>query len=295
MKVLVFGGSGMLGHVLVRKWSERYDVSETIRGKAPAFGEFVRPKRVRTFEDVDVFDPAKVEAVIAEVEPDVIFNAVGIIKQLPSSKDTIRTLTVNSIFPHRLAGIAERCGARVITLGTDCVFSGNRGMYTESDVPDAVDLYGISKRLGELDEGNCLTLRTSIIGPEAGTSHSLLEWFLSNAGGRVRGFRRAIYSGFPTVVLAGIVAGIIDDRPDLRGLYHLSSDPINKFDLLRLIRDAYNVDIEIDPDDELTIDRSLDSTRFRGLTGFVPDAWPDLVRIMAADDAVHGQNRRNRK
>jgi dTDP-4-dehydrorhamnose reductase len=295
MKVLVFGGKGMLGHVLVRKLSERFEVSTTIRGKTADSVGFDRPERVRTFEDVDVSDSARVEAVIDEAAPDVIFNAVGIIKQLPGSKDTIQTLTVNSIFPHRLAEIAEKCGARVITLSTDCVFSGKRGMYTEADIPDAADLYGISKRLGELIEGNCLTLRTSIIGPEIGTSHSLLEWFLSNAGRRVRGFRKAIYTGFPTVVLAEIVAGIIGDSPDLRGLYHLSSDPINKFDLLGLFRDAYNADIDIEPDDEFAIDRSLDSTRYRRLTGFVPAAWPELVRIMAADDLVHRQNRKNRK
>jgi dTDP-4-dehydrorhamnose reductase len=294
MKVLVFGATGMLGHALVIRWSRQFEVHAAIHRGIPVSRGFGYLERTRTHENVEAGDEAAVSRVIGSVRPDVIVNAVGIIKQLPSSGNTIRMLTVNSIFPHRLAEIATPLGIRVITVGTDCVFAGDRGMYTESDRPDATDLYGVSKRLGEIGAPN-LTIRTSIIGPERGTAHSLLEWFLSNAGGRVRGFRRAVFSGFPTVVLADILAKVIAERPRLAGLYHVSSDPIDKYSLLCLVRGAYGADIGIDPDDDFVIDRSLDSSRFRDETGFSPATWPEMVETMAADDPRRGQIGRNRK
>lgn len=294
-KVLIVGGTGMLGHKLVGRWAARFETYATIRARIGDRPEFSFLDPSRTFENVEAEPAERIAEIVGTVRPDVIVNAVGIIKQLPSSKNTIAALTVNSIFPHRLAEIAARAGSRLISVSTDCVFSGSRGMYGESDAPDAGDLYGISKRLGEVTGEGCLTVRTSIIGPELVTAHSLLDWFLSNAGGRVRGFRRAIYSGFPTVVLADILGNVIERHPDLSGLYHVSSEPIDKYSLLCLVRDAYGAEIGIDPDDDFVIDRSLDSTRFRQETGFCPPSWPAMVGAMAADDPRRGQIGRNLK
>ncbi len=294
-KVLIIGGTGMLGHKLVLRWAGRFETYATIRGRIGDRPEYSFLDPARTFEAVEAEPAGRIAGIVRDLAPDVVVNAVGIIKQLPSSKNTIATLTVNSIFPHRLAEIAAQAGARLISVSTDCVFSGGRGMYAESDVPDAADLYGISKRLGEVTGEGCLTVRTSIIGPELVSAHSLLDWFLSNAGRSVRGFRRAIYSGFPTVVLADILGDVIERHPDLSGLYHVSSEPIDKYSLLCLVRDAYGAEIGIEPDDEFAIDRSLDSTRFREETGYRPTAWPLMVEAMAADDPRRGQIGRNRK
>jgi dTDP-4-dehydrorhamnose reductase len=236
---------------------------------------------------VSIEDHAVVRESIEIVRPDVVINAVGIIKQLPDSKNVITTLTVNSIFPHRLAELSAEFGFRLITLSTDCVFSGSQGNYSEDDTPDATDLYGKSKNLGEVTAENCLTLRTSIIGHELGTSHSLVDWFLSNRGGKVNGYANAIYSGFPTVVFAGIIDNLIRHQRELFGLYHVSSDPIGKYDLLRLIDERYGSHIEIERFEDFRIDRSLDSTRFRNETGFSPLSWPEMIDLMAADAQIY--------
>lgn len=286
MRILIFGGNGMLGHKLVQVLREHFEVWATIRG---AFSEHYRIfEKERTVENVEVTDHESAVTAIERSRPDVVINAVGVIKQLPDSKNVITTLSINSIFPQQLANLSEKYGYRLITIGTDCVFSGSKGNYTENDTADAVDLYGQSKRWGEVYGKNCLTLRTSIIGHELGTAHSLLEWFLSNRGAKVKGFSQAIYSGFPTVVFADIIRDLIVSQPSLNGLFHVSSEPINKYELLRLINAEYDAGIEIEPDSEFKIDRSLNSEKFRAETGFEPLSWPKMVRLMREDSTVYG-------
>jgi len=283
MRILIIGGNGMLGHKLLQEWQARFDVWTTLRGGFEDVRQYDIFDPAKTLENIDAEDFPSVERAVGIVAPEVIFNAVGIIKQLPSSKNVIKTLTVNSIFPHRLAELAAKTGARLINISTDCVFDGKKGNYREDDLPNATDLYGKSKNLGEVDGANCLTLRTSIIGRELSTNHSLVEWFLSNRGKKVKGFVNAVYTGFPTIVLADIIADLIEHHKDLSGLYHVSAEPINKYELLQMIGEAYRADIEIEPDESLRIDRSLDSRRFRSTTGFKPAAWKEMIRQMAED------------
>lgn len=289
MRVLVFGASGMLGHKLVQILSAGCEVSGTLRGSISSMSAYPLFCGIDLLEGIDAAVPSDLQRAIDHVRPDVVINAVGIVKQLPTSKDVISTLTINSIFPHRLSAFAEQFGFRLITVSTDCVFDGSKGMYLESDTPTATDLYGRSKNLGEVTEGNALTLRTSIIGRELGSSHSLVEWFLSNEGRAVKGFTNAIYSGFPTLILAGIIRDLIFDHPGLSGLYHVSSEPINKFELLKLMRTHYGANIEIEPDDKLRIDRSLDSSLFRQKTGFKPLDWESMVAQMVSDPTPYRQ------
>jgi dTDP-4-dehydrorhamnose reductase len=282
-RILIIGAGGMLGHKLYQILRQRFEVRATVRGSVVDYERFGIFDPNDLIGGVDVEHLENVARAVGAVKPDVIINAVGVIKQLPTAKDPLVSLTINSVLPHRLAALAAAVDARFITLSTDCVFNGRRGMYTEADVADAEDLYGRTKYLGEVTTDNALTLRTSIIGRELGTSHSLVEWFLSNRVGQVKGFRHAIYSGFPTVVMARLIGDLIESHPELSGLYQISSEPINKYDLLLLLRDAYQVDIEIEPDDEFRIDRSLDSSRFRQATGFEPQSWPEMIKEMAAD------------
>ncbi|HEX6280040.1 MAG TPA: SDR family oxidoreductase [Pyrinomonadaceae bacterium] len=281
-KVLVLGGTGMLGHKLVQVFNGTFDTYCTIRDGKAAFELLGIVPRDRVIDGVSAEDFQTVERAIRIIEPDVVVNAIGIIKQLPSSKDVVQTLTVNSILPHQVASLAGLLGFRFITLSTDCVFSGGNGNYSESDRPDSVDVYGLSKFLGEVHSPNSLTIRTSIIGRELGTAHGLIEWFLSQEG-RVNGYSKAIFSGFPTIVLAELLAAIIRDFPRLEGLYHVSSDAISKFELLNLVRERLKRDVLIDKDEEFVIDRSLDSTRFREATGFSPLPWKEMVDRMFSD------------
>ena len=282
MKVLVIGGTGMLGHKVVQVLSRRFDVTCTIRSSFASVEHLGIFARESTIEGIDVEDIRSVANAIEYSKPDVVINCVGVIKQLPTSKDVVKTLTINSIFPHRLAKFAEEFGFRLITISTDCVFAGTKGNYSEDDPADALDLYGRSKQLGEVCDDRNLTMRTSIIGREIGSSHSLIDWFLSQ-GGPVKGYVNAIYSGFPTVILSELIATIISEYPDLKGLYHVSSEPINKFDLLMLVKNRLGLDIEIEKFTDFTIDRSLDSTKFRAATGFAPLPWPEMVDRMFSD------------
>lgn len=287
MKILVLGGGGMLGHKLIQCWTKKFDVWATIRTDFEKYRQYDFFAENRIVENVEIEDVQILEATVRQIRPDVIVNAVGIIKQLPSAKNVIKTLSINSIFPHRLAELGEKFGARLINISTDCVFSGTKGNYSEEDMPDAVDLYGKSKNLGEVTGDNCLTLRTSIIGRELNTAHSLIEWFLSNEGKTVKGYVNAIYSGFPTVVFADIITDLIENHPDISGLYQVSSEPINKYELLKLVRNAYHTDIEIEPFEDFKIDRSLNSERFRNAVSFKPLEWDKMIELMAADNAIY--------
>ncbi|MDQ3491215.1 MAG: SDR family oxidoreductase [Acidobacteriota bacterium] len=289
MRILVFGGNGMLGHKLVQVLQESFDVWATIRGTINDVENFGIFKKNRIIEGIEVQEQTTVRRAIKISQPDFIINAVGIIKQLPTSNDVIKTLTLNSIFPHQLAELTDEFGFRLISISTDCVFDGKKGNYIEEDAPNAPDLYGMSKHLGEVLTDNCLTLRTSIIGRELGTAHSLVEWFLSNEGKKVDGFFNAIYSGFPTIVLADIIKDLIVKHPKLNGLYHVSSEPISKYGLLGLLKTHYKLNIEIERFEDFRIDRSLNSTKFRTATGFSPTDWDDMIGKMAADPTPYGK------
>ena len=267
MRVLVLGASGMLGYAVFRVLSETVETWGTARNPAIC-NHFTDTTRLLL--GVDAL--CNLDAVVKKVKPDLIVNCVGVIKQL--TDDPLVLIPVNSLLPHRLATMADR----VIQVSTDCVFSGSHGDYWEGDAPDADDFYGMSKCLGELRDDPHLTIRTSIIGRELETSHSLVEWFLKQK--KVRGFRQAIFSGLPTLELARIIRDIILPRPDLTGLYHVSADPISKHDLLVLLADALGHEVDIEPDDELVIDRSLNSDRFREATGYQPPPWSELVRLV---------------
>jgi len=283
MRILIFGGTGMLGHKLYQVLGSQHRVHTTIRGAftgVEAFGIFDRD---HVIENIDAEDLSGVRRAIDTVRPDIVINAVGIIKQLSSDQNIVQTLQINAIFPHRLAELSLDFGFKLITISTDCVFDGKKGNYTESDVSDAIDLYGRSKSLGEVKDGKALTIRTSIIGRELAGSHSIVEWFLGHRGRSVKGFTKAIYTGFPAELFCSIVSDIIDVHAELSGVYHISSDPISKYELLRLLNAHFQADVEIVPSDDVIVDRSLNSARFRQATDFVPESWDEMIRKMADD------------
>ncbi|MCZ8253465.1 MAG: SDR family oxidoreductase [Hylemonella sp.] len=282
MKVLVLGASGMLGNAVMRVLSENkgWQVFGTVRSSAAA--RFFPPDIAASLvAGVDVEDQDALVRVFASVRPDVVINCIGLIKQLADGDDPLLALPINAMLPHRLARLCELAGSRLVHVSTDCVFSGSRGAYVEEDVSDALDLYGKSKFLGEVHDAHAITLRTSIIGHELQSAHGLVEWFLSQQE-RCKGYRRAVFSGLPTVVLAKIIRDVVIPRPELSGLYHLAAAPISKFDLLTLVARQYNKNIEIVPDDTVVIDRSLRADRFQQASGYVADGWPELIKQMHA-------------
>ena len=281
MRILILGGGGMLGHELVAVLQEEFETWSTLRGSVRAYERHGLFDPQRTFGGVDVLNFDAVTEVMAKVRPDAVINCIGIIKQLAAATDPFLSVAINSLLPHRLHRLCQAAGARLIHFSTDCVFSGRTGNYTEDDPSDALDLYGRSKVLGETIGDGALTLRSSIIGRELGTTSGLVEWFLSQRGRRIDGYRRAIYSGFTTLEMARIVRMILTEHRALSGTLQVSSDRIAKYDLLKLMQRAFNLDVEIVPDDTVQIDRSLDSTRFRTLTGFIPPSWPALIEELA--------------
>jgi dTDP-4-dehydrorhamnose reductase len=282
-RILILGGAGMLGHKLCQLYRREFETWCTVRSAPRGPEGFEIWDRERTITGVDAADFDSVVRAVAEVKPEVVINCIGIIKQLKAAKDPIVSLSINSLFPHRLAILCRASSARLIHISTDCVFSGRKGMYTEEDVSDAEDLYGRTKYLGEVGYPGSLTIRTSIIGRELHSTSGLIDWFLCNRGGKVRGFRRAIYTGFTTQALAKIIADVVRNHPDLSGVWQVSSDPINKFDLLKLVNDVYQAGIDIEPDDGFLCDRSLNSLRFRAAANFRPPTWPEMIREMHND------------
>ncbi len=280
MRVLILGAGGMLGHKVWEVFRTRFDCRAALRTRPnlPRFGD----ERV-----IDGFDATDFEGVCQLVEsiaPDVVVNCVGVVKQLAAAHDPIASITLNSLFPHVLARACAAAGARMIHISTDCVFAGTRGNYRENDLADAADLYGRSKLLGEVTDGE-LTIRTSIIGRELRTSNGLVEWFLANRGGSVRGFTKAMFSGVTTTVLAGIVADVIEQHPGLHGLYHVAGGAISKYDLLVMLNQATGAGVTITPDSGFVIDRTLDASRFCFATGIVPPGWPEMIAALAAESS----------
>lgn len=280
MKVMVLGATGMLGSTMLRflMQDRNLDVYGTVRGNSvtPYFDEGTSSKIVT---DVDVEHQDSIVKAFATIRPDVVINCIGLVKQLAESDDPLQAVPLNTLLPHRLAALCQVLGSRFIHISTDCVFSGSKGGYLETDFPDAYDLYGRSKLLGEVDYPNAITLRTSIIGHELSGQRSLIGWFLAQKES-VKGFTQAVFSGLPTVELSRVVREFVLPRPDLRGLYHVAARSINKFDLLQLVATTYRKSIDIVPCEELVIDRSLNADKFREATGYVAPEWPKLIEQM---------------
>lgn len=277
MRILVLGASGMLGNAMLRVLSENADheVHGTARS-ATVKKHFASPLAEKIIVGVDVENADSLVRVFNELRPEVVINCIGLVKQLAEADDPLAALPINALLPHRLARLCGLLGARLVHVSTDCVFNGAKGNYAESDPPDAKDLYGMSKYLGEVAYPHTITLRTSIIGHEIGGNHGLVGWFLAQQG-QVKGYRKAIFSGLPTVELSRVVRDFVLVRPALCGLYHVAAAPIAKYDLLQLVASAYGKKIDIEPDDRVSIDRSLDASRFREATSYVAPSWPELV------------------
>ena len=276
--VLIFGVNGMLGNTVLRYFNYRgiYKVIGTIRGNR-------RPKNIfsshcKIICKINADNIESLNKVINEYRPSFVINCIGIIKQLSTSNNPVLSITMNSLLPHQLLTLCNKVNAKLIHISTDCVFNGKKGQYKEIDLSDATDLYGRTKFLGEVGYNDSVTIRTSIIGHEVETCHSLIEWFLKQ-NVSVEGFRNAIFSGLPTVELARVIHDYVLPA-NIKGLFHVSSTPISKFDLLNFVAEEYSKIIDIKINDKIVIDRSLDSSKFQNKTGFRPKSWKKMLKTM---------------
>jgi len=282
VRILILGGDGMLGHQLLKSWRNGHEVLVTLHGGPDRYSRYDLFNEANSYYGVDVRDFAAIESAVRDFRPEAVVNAVGIVKQRAAAHEAIISLEVNSLLPHLLSRLCGETGARLVHVSTDCVFSGAKGMYTEDDLEDARDLYGRSKLLGEVHYENAITLRTSIIGLELARKKSLIEWFIGQKG-RVKGFTRAIYSGFTTLEMARIIERVLTDHPDLSGLWHVASDPINKYELLAMLSAFLERDdIELERDTDFCCDRSLDGSRFNKKTGYRPPVWPQMMKELVS-------------
>lgn len=275
----------MLGHKLWQRARPRLDTWATVRTLTPALTALGGTDQA--LAGIDVTGPGVLDAAFARVRPDVVVNCIGIVKQLAEAKDPVSSIAINALHPHVLARACAAHGSRLIHISTDCVFDGATGGYRENDLPNATDLYGRTKALGEVTGPHCLTLRTSMIGRELSGASGLVEWFLSRRGTTADGFTRAIFSGLTTDELSRIILEVIERHADLEGLYHVSATPIDKCALLTLLNDAFGTGVTIRPLDWPAIDRRLDGTRFAETTGIVASSWESMVRSMTADETPY--------
>jgi len=280
-KILILGATGEFGNGIFQTLFKYKDFEVYGTTKNDEAIKYFEPKMAdKIFNFVQIENESRLIEIFNQIEPDVVVNCVGLIKQVMGENDSAKAIFMNALFPHRLASLCKLAGARLIHFSTDCVFNGQKGNYKETDTSDADDIYGKTKFLGEIhNQSHVVTIRTSVIGHSYDNNLQLVDWFLDQKK-EVKGFTKVIYSGFPTVEMGRILAEYVISNIKLKGLYQVSSGPISKYDLLKIIAQVYGKKIEIKPFESSVSDRSMDSTMFRKITGYEPPTWPVLINKM---------------
>lgn len=270
------GSGGMIGHqVLIGLLKENFLIHAHFKKKRSKH-DFLKSKNT-IFHFLEITED-NIEEFLVNINPDIIINAAGVTTRREKESTINQIKFTNSLLPNILSSWSEKNDCRLIHFSTDCVFSGKKGNYKESDEPDALDTYGKTKSLGEVNGTNTLTIRSSMIGFELYNKTELLEWVLSNKNKTINGFSNVIYSGITTTLMSKIINKIIDDFPDLKGIYNISSAPISKYSLLKKINDIFDLNIKIESVKSNSSDKSLDSRRFYNKTEIeIPD-WDFMLK-----------------
>jgi len=289
MKILVLGASGMIGLAVYNQLVKNKNftvIGTTTKSNAKKIIE--NQNKLNSLVLFDFLKDKNFENLIKSINPNIIINCVGIIKQSSLITNKINTIFLNSILPNKLSILAFKNSIKLIQISTDCVFSGKLGSYVESDNPDPIDTYGRTKLIGEIVNDNSLTLRTSLVGHELFTKNGLLEWFLSQKNECI-GFKNAFFSGFTTNAFAKILETILLNKKELKGLYHISSNIISKYDFLEKINKEYKKNIKINPDHSFNINRSLNSSALQKKIGYNIDSWDVMIREMFSERFLYVQ------
>tara|TARA_B100001057_G_C22770684_1_gene919463 strand:- start:91 stop:957 length:867 start_codon:yes stop_codon:yes gene_type:complete len=280
MKILILGASGMLGSAITNILSEmqNWTILGTVRSNNSK--NLFNPKIAQNLIKInDLTNTENLIKVLHKAKPDIVINCISLDRELLKKGNPIKMISTYSLLPHQLSKVCKEIRARLIQISTDGVFSGKKGNYKEDDIKDSQDIYGASKYLGELNDEHTITIRTSIIGHELSGKNGLVEWFLSQKT-KCECFECAIFTGFPTVVLAEIIRDIIIPNKKLKGIYHIASKPITKCKLLALIAKEYGLKINLIINKKIKIDRSLNADRFKKATGYVSPNWKNLIKSM---------------
>jgi dTDP-4-dehydrorhamnose reductase len=284
MRILILGATGLLGHRLFIELSKHHEVWGTYRKSKPNFGD--KKRWVWLHDGLDGLPV--LDAFGGEL--DAIINCVAAIPQRGFDKPEM--INANSLFPTYLSRLCKtHYKTRLIHFSTDGVFGsvlppawGN--LYDENDVPDASDIYGMTKRLGEItDQKHVVTLRVCPIGRELATKHSFVEWALSQSG-TIQGYKQALFSGITSHELARVINEYVLPHPELSGLYHVGGGVNSKYNVLMLLKAAYQLPIEIEPSQN-GISRGLSTKKFQQATGYNPPSWETMIQEMAADNALY--------
>ena len=251
-KILIIGSRGMAGHMIKSylKKNNKYVVEDVARQANESDNQ--------VSYNFDVYDTFKLASLICNSNYDVVINCVGSLNR-DAEENPDKAIFLNSYLPHFLAAQCKSVNSRLIHISTDCVFSGKRGGYLESDQKDGLGVYAQSKALGEVTYDAHLTFRTSIIGPELKDGIGLLHWFLKQKDS-VKGYSKAFWTGVTTLELAKAIETAIDQK--LTGLYHLVyPEKISKYDLLILFNEVFKTNLRIEKDDVYAVDKSLINNR----------------------------------
>lgn len=290
--IVVLGCTGMLGHKLVQTISATtdYHVYGTVRSlNSDRLSQIPKNNKVTIVSDIHADSLTNLENLLAKARPIAVVNCIGIIKQLPEGSQPLPCIKINSLFPHQLAELTKKVGSRLFHFSTDCVYSGIKGHYQETDPTDPQDIYGKSKALGELNGPGCFTIRSSIIGPELGSKLGLFEWFCSQKGRSVKGYRKALYTGFTTAAMSQILLMLIEKFPEISGVWNVASTPISKYEILGLINSHLKLGITIEEDQSYAVNRTLDGSKFEKATGFRPPTWEQMISQLAQDTEIRNR------
>lgn len=263
LKILVLGSHGMIGSGLIRYLQEMgYQVNALSRSQFEVFA----------MDSLNIIAD-KLTKNAQFIEADWVINCIGIVKQYEILYDHKHIEYMNGIFPQFLSEIIKGWNKKLLHISSDCVFSGSTGNYDETIKPDALDVYGKSKALGEVISDTSLVVRTSTIGIENGSTHGLLSWYSSQIM-PVEGYKNVIYSGVSLRELCVSIHHLWDLGVD-KGLYNVSGEPISKFDLLSLLY-MLAIGPKPIPTDHPKWDRSLDDTKYRTLTKLKKPNWVEM-------------------
>ncbi len=286
MRILILGANGLIGYTLWKQFQEKYDTYAVTRLPKATLAEHTSLfESDKVIDKIDISDFHHLTGIIRALRPECILNGTGVTKRRHEIHHIETALTINSLFPHKLAEWCLGQGIRLINFSTDCVFHGDSGDYNEESITTAIDNYGRTKAFGEVtDMMNCVTIRSSFIGREIMHKTELLEWFLAQDGKSIKGFTNALYSGVSTIQMSKVVSHILDNFPNLHGLYQLAPEkPISKYDLLCIAKKAFGSSVQIVTDDSFISNKSLNGSKLKNEIGFEVPSWNTMMTELAQD------------